>query len=247
MSKHFILLISCALSISAQTHPYSNAWAHVTSTTTNDLQFTATTVAGTGGTDTHTMSQVAVFIESPSARTASAYNYPAATTGQATAYLSLCGTSGCEDGTFNISSVNTTEFCGATSQVLTLAVQTSSPQIQPWVTLQNFAFTPNQVEWRNRSTTATVSVVKSASCNAASVDVEFSSTASPLALAYSPASSTGTATFSGTSASKGWTVTTDPNNNHTGTISGTGALSTNGGCSTQGPITKQASVQVVAP
>jgi|GEM_PF-6602167 len=246
MSKLLFILATCALSAAAQTHPYSNAWAYVTSTTTDDLQFTATTVAGTGGTDTHTMSQVAVFIESPTGRTASAYNYPAATDGQATAYLSLCG-SICESGTFNASSVNTTEFCGATSQVLTLAVQTSSPQVQPWVSLQNFTFIPNEVEWRNRTTTAKISVVKAAACSAASVDVEFSSTVTPAALAYSPASGTGTATFSGTSASKGWTVTTDPNNNHTGTITGTGAMTTNGGCSTQGPVTKQATLSVVAP
>jgi hypothetical protein len=94
----------------AQMHTNSNAWSYVTSTVTSALEFSATTVAGTGGTATHTMAAVVVYVQSPVGRTAGASNYSGGTTGQATVYLSLCGGGICEDGLFQASTVGTTEW-----------------------------------------------------------------------------------------------------------------------------------------
>lgn len=120
--RFFVILVAFAQCAVAQQHPYSNAWSYITSVETSDLQLAATTVTGTGGTDSHTIQAVAIHIESPGGRTASAFDYPSWPTGQATAYLSLCGSNGCEDGTFLMNSENTTELCGVTSTVLLVPV-----------------------------------------------------------------------------------------------------------------------------
>lgn len=209
-----------AVSSSAQTHPYSNAWSYVTSVETGDGQLAATTVAGTGGTDTHLMVQIAIFIQSPGGRTSSAYNYPSQTTGQATAYLPLCGGSGCEDGSYFATSINTTEQCGVTGTVLELPVQTQNPSVTPYISWNSLGFSPSSVPRENGISTLRAKVLKSANCSAANIKVQFTPDPNPAEIQFArdPDAEVKTASFAGNTAETTWKITTAGGNPHAGSI-----------------------------
>jgi hypothetical protein len=203
-----------------QQHPYSNAWVYYTTSVTSSLQFTATTVAGTGGTATHTMSQIAVYIQSPGNRQASGYDYPGGTTGQATAYLDLCG-SVCEDGNFFVSTVNTNELCGQTHQTLALPVQQGNQGVQSWVTWISATINPSSppIPRTNGSVSATGNLRKSQSCSGVnSVSMGLTNNPSNLQSSYSPNSSQSANFGSGSTAAVSWTVSTGSGNPTGGTI-----------------------------
>lgn len=162
------LLVVCAFVcsvVSAQTHPYSNAWSYVTTAETASGDFTATTVTGTGGTDSHTIEEVAVTIVSPTGRVAAGFDYPAWYTGQATAYLPLCGPNGCEDGLFQSTSTGTKEKCGVTQQVLLVTVALAAPLTQPFVRWEQISASPTAIARRGGRTEVTTSLRSSVGCS----------------------------------------------------------------------------------
>lgn len=233
-SVRLILLLAmlCA-ALTAQTHPYSNAWAFATAAETGDGQLSATTVAGTGGTDTHTMQQISILIQSPGGRIASAANYPGGTTGQATAFLPLCTSSGCEDGIFQMTTAGTRETCGVTFQTLDLPIQTPTFNVDPYVYMSEVVFNPISISKQGGTSTFTATAGKSPGCNASNVEIGFNSH-SVDAIQYSvnppppPPPGIGhrqTVPFAVTTAQASWTVTTTNNNPNTGNILGTGLIS----------------------
>jgi hypothetical protein len=231
----------------SQTHPYSNAWSYYTSAETGAGEFTATTVAGTGGTATHTMDQIAVYIQSPSNRTASAYNYPSGTSGQATAYLSLCGST-CEDGNFFVSTTGTSEYCGATSQTLALAFQSGNQNVTPyiaWIQSNPVVWNPNQVaKTANSSSVFTANLRKSQGCTAASVPILLTTLASPTIAHTLSETGVVNVTFSGAYAVKTYTLTMGQNNSSGGTISGDAGIESGVACRVSGGETRSANLTV---
>jgi hypothetical protein len=207
--------------LGGQTHPYSNAWAYYTTGITASLQFTATTIAGTGGTDTHTMSQIAIYTESPTGRSASAYDYPSGTTGQATAYLSLCGPT-CEDGNFWATTVNTSETCGQTSQTLYPPVQQGNTPVAAWITWISATANPSGIAKQNGSSVATGNLRKSANCTTVGV-VSMGLTNNPsgqngIVSSFMPNSTQEPNFGSGSTAAVTFTISTAANNPVGGTI-----------------------------
>lgn len=216
--KTLILALS-SLSLLAQTHPFSNAWSYYTSAVTSSAQFTATTVAGTGGTATHTMNTIAVYVRSPSGLTNAAYDYPSGTSGQATTYLSLCGGGTCEDGQFFISTANTKELCGQTSQLLEVSAQSGNenPKWVRWVSPVAGALSSSSISRTSGPVTYTGSLEKSTSCTGVS-DISCNLWPNPtgIQIACDPSSSKA-ATFTGNSGSVQWTIKTNALNSFAGT------------------------------
>jgi hypothetical protein len=221
MTRQFCLFALLALPAFCQTHPYSNSWSYVASPVTSSAQLSATTVAGTGGTATHTMDTIAIYLESPALRTASASDYPSGTTGQATGYLSLCGGGVCENGTFFIASTGTTETCGTTGMTLYLAAQTASPSIQPWVQWLAVTPAPASIGTAWGSTVVTGTLQKSVHCGGVS-SVSIGVTPNPPAIRTTyetPNTPTrGPVTFSGATGNLAWTVKTTAANTTAGTL-----------------------------
>jgi hypothetical protein len=215
-----IVSFSFAFSVLCQEHPYSNAYAYYTTTVTADGQFSATTVAGTGGTATHTMVQVAIFVQSPSGRTASAYDYPSGTLGQATTYLSLCGNGLCEDGDFFATTVNTTENCGQTGQNLTVPVQSGNTAVNPWIRWTSSAFSPTEVQRKEGPSTFTATAQRSTNCVGATAS--FGAQGPPgLSSEFTPIQPPNqTLAFSGTIGSGIWHWRTTNVNNVGGLVTG---------------------------
>ena len=232
-----ILILSLSsLSLLAQTHPYSNAWSYHTTAVTSNAQFTATTVAGTGGTATHTMNTIAIFVQSPNGRTSSAYDYPSGTSGQATTYLSLCGGGACEDGLFFASTSGTNELCGQTSQILALATQsgnTDTPAWVRWVTPVAGALSSSSIARSSGSVTYTGSLEKSTNCAGVSdISCNLWPNPSGVQIACDPNSSK-PASFAGNAGSVQWTIKTNALNSLAGTVLvGAGINSTS--CSVNG-------------
>lgn len=213
MKTTLLFLTLAALPLTGQTHPFSNAWSYVTSTTTSSLQISATTVAGTGGTSTHTMNQISVLIQSPNLRTASASDYPSGTTGQATAYLSLCGGGVCEDGNFLVSSVGTSETYGTTSTTLYLDTASMYQNQPAWITWVSATAKGSSINRASGSSTVVGNLQKSSSCTAVGV-VGIGLTPNPQAIqaTLSPNSLLTPNFASGNSASVSWVVSTLPTN-----------------------------------
>lgn len=218
------MLLWGSLLCQAQTHPYSNAWSYYTTTTTSNAEFSATTVAGTGGTATHTMSQIAIYVQSPNARTASAYDYPSGTTGQATTYLSLCGGGVCEDGQFFASTVNTTEYCGQTSQTLYLSTQSGNNTVNPWVRWTGSTVTPTSINRTGGKVDFVGTLQKSTSCGGvADISCSLAPTPGTIQIACDPNSSQA-ATFSGSGGSVSWEIKTASMNPSSGSVVVGGAI-----------------------
>jgi hypothetical protein len=217
--KQLVLLLG-GVSAFAQSHPYSNAWSYYTSAVTSDAQFTATTVAGTGGTATHTMNTIAVFVQSPNGRTNAAYDYPSGTTGQATTYLSLCGGGACEDGQFFVSTTGTNELCGQTGQILALAAQSGDTAVAPWVrwrTPTSGQLGSSSIARTNGSVIYTGLLDKSTNCPGVSdISCIVSLNPSGISLTFEPNSSL-PASFIGNSGTVQWTLKTTAANNLSGT------------------------------
>lgn len=208
MKTTLFFFILAALPLTAQTHPFSNAWSYVTYVATSDLQLSGTTVAGTGGTSTHTMNQIAVYLESPNLRTASATDYPSGTTGQATAYLSLCGGGFCEDGNFLVSSVGTSETCGTTSTTLYLDTASQAPNLPAWITWISVTANPATISRTSSNSTITGNLRKSSNCTSVGF-VSNGLTLDPTTIQASPSpNSTITPSFANGNASVSWTVNT---------------------------------------
>lgn len=221
MNKSIFLLAGAALPAFCQTHPYSNAWSYVTSATTAALQISATTVAGTGGTATHTMSQIAIYIQSPQFRTASASDYPSGTTGQATAYLSLCGGGTCEDGNFFISSNGTTEHCGETSTTLYLDPATAYQSQPAWVSWNSITANVSHIARSGGpqgTATVTGNLQKSISCSGANISIGVAPNPSGIQTTFTPSSPQPASFGGGISAASVWNVSTSPANSIQGTL-----------------------------
>jgi hypothetical protein len=217
--QYFVVAFAITSGI-AQEHPYSNAWSYYTTAVTSDGQFSATTVAGTGGTATHTMSQIAVFVQSPSGRTASAFNYPGGTQGRATTYLPLCGGGICEDGQFFVSTVNTTELCGQTGQTLVLPVQSGNSVTPQWIRWTGSSFNPQQVERSQGSSTYTATAQKSTNCPGATAS--FGAAGPPgMSISFTPSQPPMQAlVWNGTIGSGVWTFRTNLGNTVSGVVTG---------------------------
>lgn len=218
----------------SQTHPYSNAWSYYTSTTTANAEFTATTVAGTGGTATHTMSQVVIYVQSPNGRSASAYDYPSGTTGQATVYLSLCGGGTCEDGQFFASTANTAEICGQTSQVLYLDTQSNNNTVNPWVRWTGSTTNPTSIARQNGESDFVATLQRSVSCGGVQ-DLSCGAIGNPttIQIACDPNSSK-PANFTGALGSVNWKIKTTSSNPHSGSVV-VGASINATACTVNGP------------
>lgn len=222
----------------AQMHTYSNAWSYVTSTVTSSFEFSATTIAGTGGTATHTMSAVMVYIQSPAGRTAGASDYSGGTTGQATAYLSLCGGGICEDGMFLASTVGTTEYCGQTGTAEALPVQEGPKAVDPWVYWTHSTLVPSTIARQSGEADFEGLLQKSANCGGVpSISIGLGRSPSEIMISPDPNSNlaaefqqnTGVGTVK-------WKVKTDAANQHGGTVVvGAGFEVLAAGCKYTGP------------
>jgi hypothetical protein len=232
-----ILGVLLALPLLGQEHPYSNAWTYYTWAVTESLQFTATTVAGTGGTDTHTMTTVAVYIQSPMGREAWAFEYPSATTGQATAYLSLCAAL-CEDGDFFVSTRNTEEQCGQTYVLLIPAVSQGTGTVSAWVQWISAAANPTNISRTNSSTTVTGTLRKSQACSGVSaVSLALIPNPSQIAVVKDP-NADKQPTFGGQgTAQVSWTVSTTSGNSVGGTVTASFGIESTS-CTVQGGSVK---------
>lgn len=226
-----LILSMSSLSLFAQTHPYSNAWSYYTSAVTSSAQFTATTVAGTGGTATHTINTITIYVQSPNGRTNVANDYPSGTSGQATVYLSLCGGGACEDGQFFASTVGTAELCGQTSQILALATQSGPNTVPAWVrwrTPTGGQLSSPTINRINGNVTYTGLLDRSPTCTAGVSDISFLWSLNPsgMQFSFSPNCSQA-ATFTGNSGTVQWTITTSNTNALPGSIlAGAGINST---------------------
>ena len=220
--KILILFLTIGSSgLFSQTHPFSNAWSYSTTAVTSDAEITATTVAGTGGTPTHTMRTIAIYIQSPNGRTSSAYDYPIGTSGQATTYLSLCGGGFCEDGLFITSTVGTDEICGQTSHILVLAAQSGKNAVAPWVkwsTPTSATLSSPSIAREGGSVTFTAILQKSSSCTeVSSVSCGWSSSPNNLMVSFSPNSSL-PVNFTGDGGTVVWTIATLAGNPSSGLV-----------------------------
>jgi hypothetical protein len=214
-----LIFLLCGLSLAAQTHPYSNAWSYYTSTVTSAAQFTATTVAGTGGTSTHTMSTIAIYVQSPGGRSNAAYDYPWGTTGQATTYLSLCGGGVCEDGQFFASTVGTNELCGQTSQTLPTPTQAGNNTVNAWVrwlTPTSGQLSPTFVARTNGAATYTGSLEKSTNCTGvADISCNLWPNPGTISVSCDPVTAK-PATFVGNAGTVQWTIRSGAGNSNSG-------------------------------
>lgn len=209
--------------VGAQTHPYSNAWSYYTSTITGEY-FSATTIAGTGGTATHVLSQVAVFMQSPNGRTASAYDYPSGTQGQVTAYLPLCGNGECEDGHFFVSTVNTTELCGQTGQTLTVPVQSGNNTVPNWIRWVSTSFEPNEIPRSNGNSTYTGRLQKSNNCSGAAASFGYWGPQGLVASFTPPSDPPQAASWTGSTGTVVWHFTTNSANETVGDVTGVAGI-----------------------
>jgi hypothetical protein len=242
--RYFATSAILIVTATAQEHPYSNAYAYYTTAVTPNLEFTATTYASTGGTETHVMSQIGVFVQSPAGRTASAYEYPEWPSGQATAYLPLCAGDNCEDGTFFVSTGNTAERCGVTGQTLTVPVQSGPKEVLAWVTwTDQTMMEPGAMPVSSGESVFKGKLQKSNSCHGVSaISMELWKQPENILASYSPFQNQA-ATFTKNKGTVEWTVRTNMYNSITGKIFASAGIEATA-CEVKGSPLKQAAVQV---
>lgn len=208
---------------SAQTHPFSNAWSYSTTAVTSSAQFTGTTIVSTGGTATHTINSVGVYLQSPSGRTSEAFDYPVNTSGQATAYLSLCGNGECEDGNFFASTNGTSELCGQTGTVMPVALQEKTTPVSPWARWMTATVTPVSIARVPQSnnehkSTFVATMQKSTHCGGVTASISLARSPANLSLEYLPNFDEQAVAFILNGGTVSWVISTQSGNQHSGTV-----------------------------
>lgn len=166
-----MLLAAYVACLAAQQMPYSLAYVYTTTPTeTGDGRVTASTVANTYGTAGHTAAAT-VWLQRPDNHVASA-NTSMEYMSQAIAYVDMCSGSSCWDGNYLAGSHGTIEFCPITYQNVDPAVVQQSQQVQPYVRNLSVAYNPTSIARNSGSTTFTVIVAKSNTCQATGVDLQ---------------------------------------------------------------------------
>jgi hypothetical protein len=233
--------------IVAQEHPYSNAWSYIATVFTEDLNFSATTVAGTGGTDTHTMQAVVISLRSPLSRSAWAGEYPSGTTAQATAYLPICTETMCEDGKYFASNQGTAENCGVTYQTLALAETEAEGDLPAFMVNQEVSFFPVEIERKSGVSRFRITVTKSQNCSSGTALVQLAHWLHRGTPSYSVdpnTSSMNLAFGSGHQAHGDWSFTSSHLNNHDGEVHAAGTLNAPQSCPEKGPPNRGASLMI---
>jgi len=158
---------ACLIPVLAQSHPTSNAWSYVSGALSADgMYLVATTVAGTGGTDSHTIETVTIGVDSLEGRRTSANEYPSgAFTAQATTYFPLCGPTGCEDGNFLLWNLGTLERCGVTQTTLAIVLTQSTQVVDAFHYFDSVTFSPTAIAVVNGASTMQVVMTASKGCN----------------------------------------------------------------------------------
>lgn len=202
----------------AQMQQPSKAWTYLTSTVTPDLEFTATTVAGTGGTATHKMVSVVVYLESPAGRSAGAADYTGGTTGQATAYLPLCGDGICEDGEFVTSTIGTREWRGYQPVLPANPAQSEVRPVNAWVQWIHSSLSEDTIPKQNGEIEFVGYLQKSSNCEGVPViSIRLSSSPSDIVVIPEP-NSQKAPEFQQNAGTVRWKIKTSPANQHGGTV-----------------------------
>jgi hypothetical protein len=169
----------------AQGLPISHAWTFLTSTFSGDgARLAATAIAGTGGTDSHTIESVGIVVEGPDGlRSRADRNQSGAFIAQATAYHPLCGPSGCEDGSFRLWSTGTTERGGVTPVVFPVADALVLESVPPFHFFESVSLSPQAVSSGNGVSAMHVSMRASKNCRG-TTEVMASGAAAPMAVKW---------------------------------------------------------------